>query len=156
MREPPSPPSRRRRVVDPTVTLRACLTWRECPCGKPAATGHHVLAKSSPHFGDDVLENIVPACGSGTTGCHGRWENEDERALRQLGRHIRRRRPDVIGYVLWKLGETPGRDWLRRRLSVKLADVTQVLYCPYCGTPRQANTPTCALHRDLPALEGLE
>ena len=119
----PKPLSRSRRPireVDRTATLRACLTYRECPCGAPAATGHHVLARGSPYFGDDVVENIVPLCGSGTTGCHGQVENEDELALMMLGLHIATYRPDVCVYVLEKLGVEAGLDWFRRRLYVRV------------------------------------
>lgn len=110
------PPATRKatRKVDSSVTRRACLEWRECPCGKPSATGHHVLARGQG--GDDVAANIVPLCGSGTTGCHGLIENEDVKARRMLGRWIKKHRPDTIAYVREKLGKQAGDDWLRRRL----------------------------------------
>ena len=116
--QPVSAPRRPTRLVDRTATLRACLTYRECPCGLPSATGHHVLAKTAG--GDDVLENIVPLCGSGTTGCHGAVENEEAAALARLGLHIASRRPDVCLYLLEKLGEETARDWLLRRLSATM------------------------------------
>lgn len=108
------------RIVDRTATKRACLRWRSCPCGEPVGSGHHVLAKGSPYFGDDVLENIVPLCGDGTRGCHGLIENEDRAARRMLGRWLQHHRPDVIRYVLDKLGDDAGRDWMRRRLYLEV------------------------------------
>lgn len=109
-------PKRGARIIDPTVTTRACLTWRECAvCGGPSATGHHVIPRGAPHLGDDVLANIVPLCGSGTTGCHGAVEAGDRNARRALGVWIAERRPDTLAYVLGKLGEQAGDDYMRRR-----------------------------------------
>lgn len=34
---------------------------------------HHLVGKDN--FGDDVIENLIPLCGSGTTGCHGIYES---------------------------------------------------------------------------------
>lgn len=110
------PPARKPiREVDRTMTTRACLEWRTCPCGQPSATGHHILARGAPYFGDDVLSNILPLCGSGTTGCHGDIENEDMETRKMVGRHIRAERPDIVTYVQEKLGKRKGDDFLRRR-----------------------------------------
>lgn len=115
----PSPRAKTpRRTVDKSMTTRACLEWRECPCGKPSATGHHVLDRNAG--GDDVLANIVPMCGSGTTDCHGLIENEDEKARRMLGRWIKKHRPDTILYLIEKLGRPAARDYLKRRLFVTI------------------------------------
>ena len=115
------------RIVDRSMTTRACLEWRECPCGKPSATGHHVIARGSGKAaGDDVLANIVPMCGSGTSGCHGLIENNDEKARRRLGRWIGEHRPDTIRYVRSKLGDGPGDDWLHRHLFVSKAALKKV------------------------------
>jgi hypothetical protein len=49
---------------------------RVCGRGGPAGIGcslHHLVPKSQ--LGDDVAGNLVPLCGSGTTGCHGHVEN---------------------------------------------------------------------------------
>lgn len=64
-------------------------------------------------------------CGSGTARCHGafhgapyvdeggkRWTEEDVR--REIGRSIADRR-DTVAYVLEKLGDQAGRDYLKRR-----------------------------------------
>lgn len=109
----PDPKPRAPRILDRLATTRACLRWRECAvCGEPSATGHHVLAKGDG--GDDVLENIVPLCGSGTTGCHGLVENRDWEALRALGSWILACRPDVLEYLFRKLPQP--ESWIERNL----------------------------------------
>lgn len=110
------------RKVDARMTTRSCLEWKECPCGKPSATGHHVIARGKG--GDDVLANIVPHCGSGTTGCHGLIENNDEKARRRLGKWIGEHRPDTIRYVRSKRDD--GDDWLNRHLFVSKAALRKV------------------------------
>jgi hypothetical protein len=113
----PRGPKREKRTVDRKATTRATLRRRECGiCGHPAATGHHVLARGAPYFGDDVPENIVPLCGSGTTGCHGDIEAERVKARRALGRHVVDERPDVVADLTAKLGAVEAAEWLRRRL----------------------------------------
>jgi hypothetical protein len=101
------------RIVDRLATTRACLRWREClVCGGPSATGHHVLARGAG--GDDVLENITPLCGSGTTGCHGLVEARDPDALAALGDAILRCRPDVLDYLAAKIPQAAS--WFERNL----------------------------------------
>jgi hypothetical protein len=109
------------RTLDRSLTAKSCLEWRECPCGKPSATGHHVISRGKG--GDDVLPNIVPLCGSGTTGCHGLVENADEKARRRLGKWIGEHRPDTIVYVRSKMGDVAGDDWLNRYLFVPKASL---------------------------------
>jgi len=38
-------------------------------CGGPASSFHHVVPRGQR--GDDVPANVIPLCGTGTTGCHG-------------------------------------------------------------------------------------
>lgn len=109
---------------------RARLASRTCAaCGREASNAHHVIPKGSPYFGDDVVENLVMVCGTGTIQCHGalhgspyvdtagvRWTEKDVRHA--VGRTLVRRRPDVIAYILGKLGETAGADYLERRYGV--------------------------------------
>lgn len=103
-----------RRVTQDVVNRdRMCLI-----CGKHAESGHHVLGKGSPYFGDDLEENIVALCGDGVRGCHGLIENEDIAARKILGIKLVTERADVIYYVRMKLGEEAGADWLRRRLFI--------------------------------------
>lgn len=111
---------RKGRKVDSLATRRVVLRFRECAaCGGPAATGHHVIAKGGPHYGDDVDENIIPTCGSGTTGCHGLYHAGDVETRMAMGLHILEQRTDVIAYVLTKLGPEPGLDYLRRRYFIE-------------------------------------
>lgn len=113
-------PKKTARTVDKKATRRAVQRRRACAiCGEPASDGHHVLGRGSPNFGDDFPENIVPLCGSGTTGCHGLITANDITARRQLGEHIVLERPGVIAYVLDKLGDERGADWLARRLFIR-------------------------------------
>ena len=81
---------------------------RVCGKGGPAGVGcslHHVVPKSQ--LGDDVAANLVPLCGSGTTGCHGRVENRD-----RMSRSILRSKMSLNEreYVI----EKQGIGWLDR------------------------------------------
>lgn len=114
----------------------AGLADRECAaCGGQAANSHHVLPKD--RGGDDVRENIIGLCGSGTSGCHGAHhgspyvvnvmqpvhrggedtgeirgpvtERRDaEWVNRRIGQTLAERRQDTIEYVLGRLGTIPG------------------------------------------------
>lgn len=121
--QPDPKPARRKRkqvrIIDPKATTRAVLAQPRCAlCPNPSATGHHVIAKG--RLGDDVAENIVALCGSGTTGCHGAVEDRREWALRSLGEYLASRRPDTIAYVRGKLGPVSGDAWLERHLRVRV------------------------------------
>lgn len=133
--------------------------WDYCvACGRAAGSVHHVVQRGSPHFGDDVLENLVTLCGDGTTGCHGAWhgspywfvigrgrattvpaatvdwprdapaeyrERRDQEWVgKRVGQHLLRDRPDVIGYVLRKLGTDPGVEFLYRHYRIKRREVS--------------------------------
>lgn len=129
--KPERRPRRQIRTVDPDALAVARLSGDECAsCRRPPANCHHVVPKGAPHFGDDVPGNIVLICGTGTVGCHGaihgapyvdgrgkRWTEAYVRA--QIGITIRKRRPDVVAYVLAKLGDEAGRDYLARRYYVR-------------------------------------
>lgn len=77
------------------------------PAGKRRnlLNAHHIVERSEG--GDDVAENCLPLCGSGTQGCHG-----DVTAWRGASRHLMRAvmLPEEIAYVL----ERKGRGWLDR------------------------------------------
>ena len=83
----PKPPARIRATADEWVKLR---TEKLGPCRvcqtpfKP--TLHHLLARSLG--GDDVADNLVPLCGSGTTGCHGLVEAREPWACSLLGQRL--------------------------------------------------------------------
>lgn len=65
----------RPRVKDPRASARKRIADPWCrPCRRlgvfVAATNcHHLLGKGQG--GDDVEDNLIPICGSGSTGCHG-------------------------------------------------------------------------------------
>jgi hypothetical protein len=104
-------PRSRRRIRKPEAVLRKLLSERECrACGKPASNGHHLVPKGSPHFGDDVEDNVIPLCGSGTTGCHGRVHAWDMEARRAIGARLSE---SEVGYVRHRLGREAGDEWLR-------------------------------------------
>lgn len=109
------------------------MGWSCASCHRPPSNAHHVIPKGSPYFGDDVVGNIVMLCGSGTMGCHGaihgspyvdergkRWTENDVRA--EIGKTIVTIRPDVIAYVITKLGDEAGMDYLRRKYLVAEVD----------------------------------
>jgi hypothetical protein len=90
-------------------------------CGLRPASLHHIVPKSQR--GDDLITNLVPLCGNGTTGCHGRleahsdgWEIIAARVRLYVTEKESRRR-----YVLDKIGQ----DRFDRRYprAVSLADV---------------------------------
>jgi hypothetical protein len=55
-------------------------------CGSHPTTLHHILSKSLG--GDDIADNLVAVCGSGTTGCHGLIEAFDPWACSLLGQRL--------------------------------------------------------------------
>lgn len=84
-------------------------------CGNPGSL-HHLYPRGQG--GDDVESNLVPLCGSGTTGHHGKIENNDVLTRTSLGVYLYLERPDFMFYIQGKLGETEGREWLRRRFFI--------------------------------------
>jgi hypothetical protein len=62
--------------------LDAC---RVCQSSGPL-TLHHLVSKSLG--GDDLADNLVAVCGSGTTGCHGLIEAFDPWACSLLGQRL--------------------------------------------------------------------
>jgi hypothetical protein len=114
-----------KRLVDPDAVQRSLFRHPECAaCGVVADSAHHVVQKGSPHFGDDVEENVVGLCGHGTARCHGAFhgspytvagERRDaEWVGRRIGQTLLDARPECIAYVLVKLGQNPGRAYLER------------------------------------------
>lgn len=71
--DPKDPP----RIVDPTAGIAKLRAEGECRICERRPSGHPLDALNRMHVvprsqgGDDVDDNIVPGCGSGTTGCHG-------------------------------------------------------------------------------------
>lgn len=62
-----------RRITDSTAGIEKVRDEGACRAcglkGLPNLTRHHLVGRGQR--GDDVDVNIVPLCGSGTTGCHG-------------------------------------------------------------------------------------
>jgi hypothetical protein len=137
------------RVKDPTATRRALLRYPEClACGERASNGHHVLPVGRGSTGDDVIENIIGLCGTGTMRCHGAYhgnpymapvgpfrgersglissysrdlERRDrEWVARRIGERLTIERPDVADYVLGKLGRDPGLAYLERNYYLEV------------------------------------
>lgn len=79
---------------------RKLLRERWCRlCERPATNTHHLLYRS--HGGDDVPENLIPLCGSGTTGCHGKIHAHDPDARELLAMKVM---PEEMDYLVGKLG----------------------------------------------------
>ena len=109
------------RIRDSELLRRLHLRWRSCAlCGESFGTLslHHVLPKGAPYFGDDLEENLVMLCGSGTTGCHGLIEATDSETCFALGEHLWRERPDTLAYIRVKLGQPAASAWLERHLFI--------------------------------------
>lgn len=137
-------PKAQPRIIDSTATKRALLMYPEClACWHPASNGHHVLPIGRGQSGDDVVANIIGLCGTGTMGDHGAFhgnpytakrrmpdphpfaathERRDrEWVARRVGARLEKERPDVIAYVIGKLGDGPGRAYLERVYYLKVA-----------------------------------
>ena len=65
------------RIVNPLAGIEKLRREGRCRVCKRKPSGHYVDALNRMHLvpksqrGDDVDDNIVPGCGSGTAGCHG-------------------------------------------------------------------------------------
>jgi len=68
-------------------------------CGGNGNSLHHLVPRSLG--GDDVADNLVPLCGTGTTGCHGLIEHREPRALAALRYSLTR---DERNYAAGKKG----------------------------------------------------
>lgn len=76
---------------------------------------HHLVPRGLG--GDDTADNLVPLCGSGTTGCHGLVEIHDDTACLRLGASLT---TNERGYVISKKGAYYLSD--RYRVSQRLGD----------------------------------
>jgi hypothetical protein len=112
----PADPRPPKRIVDRKAGVEKLRREARCrACGR-SPSGHLLDALNRAHLvsrgqgGDDVDANIVPLCGSGTSGCHGAltdhrpgWEATAAKLRSSL-------RPDELEYILSKKGQ----DWLER------------------------------------------
>jgi hypothetical protein len=74
-------------------------------CGLAAESLHHVVPKSQG--GDDVEANLVPLCGDGTRGCHGKLESHAP-GWEQIAAHVRAyvmARESRLSYVIGRIGQ---------------------------------------------------
>lgn len=109
----PKPPAR---VVDSKAgRMKVLLEGRCRACGR-VPSGHPLDSLNRMHLvpkgqgGDDVDVNIVPGCGSGTSGCHG-FLTTHAHGWGVVAAALRRNlQPDELAYVIGK----KGRDWLDR------------------------------------------
>jgi hypothetical protein len=90
------------------VHARGCVCALNC--GLPGEA-HHVLPRSQG--GDDVEANLVCLCAFHHQAVHA----NDLCARTDLGDYVVLLRPDVMAYVVAKLGDG-GVEWLRRRLLI--------------------------------------
>ncbi len=76
-------------------------------CGEASFDSlHHIYPRGQG--GDDVVVNLAPCCGSGTTGCHGLLEAHDPQARARLRAGLT---DGNRWYLTWKLGNA-AQAWL--------------------------------------------
>lgn len=90
-------------------------------CGRRAQSFHHL----SRHPRDDVLENLVSVCGSGTTGCHGKIEARDRPTLASVRMALTSAQRD---YLVAKRSLA----WLDRHYPVPSCVVCDDRGCEWC------------------------
>jgi hypothetical protein len=126
----PKPPRRRK---DAAARKRAALASDECcACGRSdlELNQHHILYGADGRHDDP--RNLVPVCGSGTTGCHGLAHAADPATLRKIGEAVASE-PARIAYLKERLGDR-ALDYMRRRYGVALTE--EVRPDPKGGKPK--------------------
>lgn len=109
-------PKQDRRIRDGQLMKTMHLVWKECcVCGETSPRNLHHVNK---HPRDDVRENLVMLCGSGTTGCHGRIEARDPVTMRLLGEHIDEFRGDITDRLFKIKGREAALNWMRENLLI--------------------------------------
>ena len=135
--DPDPKPGHRRTEKNPAAMRAWTASHYECvACGEQGANAHHVLERDDG--GDDVPENLVTVCGSGTSRCHGALHGntyvvehprigtvrrDREWVAWRIGRHLVADRPDTIRYVIEKLGDVAGKHYLLSRYNVRPEEV---------------------------------
>lgn len=109
-------PKPSRRIVDDLAGVHKVRFEGRCrACGR-VPSGHPLDALNRAHLvprgqgGDDVDANIVPLCGSGSSGCHGLLHSHARGWLVVAAALRRRLLPEEAAYVEAK----KGRGWLDR------------------------------------------
>lgn len=75
----PRPAKRHRADSNEWFFMRRHFSKSPCRvCGSGWDSLHHLYPRGQG--GDDAIENLIPLCGSGTTGCHGLVENHNRAA----------------------------------------------------------------------------
>ena len=105
----PKPRKRYRATKQEWADMHLAFKGSPCRvCGEPFQSLHHALPKSLG--GDDVLVNLAPLCGAGTTGCHGLIEARHAATRAALRRNL----TDANRWYLeYRLGERADA-WLDR------------------------------------------
>lgn len=101
--KPAKRPRKQIRIIDKNAGRRKLLRDPSCrgeKCQMLASEGHHIVRKGSPHFGDDVEENILPLC----LFCHHDWHAGRKPKLQF--------KQEEYDYVFGKLGEISGMKFL--------------------------------------------
>lgn len=80
-------------------------------CSEQPTSLHHLVPRSLG--GDDVEANLVPLCGSGTTGCHGYVERRDKHVCGMLRAMLK---PAEENYIV----EKQGAHYLNKRYPLLL------------------------------------
>lgn len=112
-----SDPKKDPRVKDPEILRYLHLVWTQCVlCDEIFPLSLHHVSK---HPRDDLRANLVMVCGSGTTGCHGLLEAQDETKKRELGVYILENRMDTIEYLERRKGKRPAKEWMRKYLLIE-------------------------------------
>lgn len=74
-----------------------------CGCGDDwiahPLNRHHLIPRG---HGDDIDANIIPLCGSGTSGCHGLVEAHDPATCRLVRQRLQ---PDELAYCVRMVGQ---------------------------------------------------
>lgn len=109
----PKPGKRKRkaiRVIDTSARDRKLSKdgMCRCDCGRLASDGHHIVRKGSPHFGDDVEDNIMPLYHE----CHMSWHDGRLNYLRLTESEKQ--------YALSKIGPEAGLYYLENHYGLEL------------------------------------
>src|SRR3990167_3600379 len=112
-RSDPKPAKRYRASPAEWKYMRSLLLVEPCAiCGGRSESLHHIYKRGQG--GGDLLVNLAPVCGSGTTGCHGKLEARDPEALATLGHWVG---AAFITYLASVLGDTDRAwAWVERNL----------------------------------------
>lgn len=108
----PKPRKRYRASKKEWEDMHAAFRGSPCRiCGEPFQSLHHIFPRGKG--GDDVIVNLAPLCGSGTTGCHGRIEARDAKAREALRANLTEANR---WYLTYKLG-LKAEGWLDRNYA---------------------------------------